>query len=151
MAKEHYSSRYFCSPLLLTSKQTLRLGQLIEDHMAKEHYYIRLLFTSFAHFEANVATRSADRRSHGKGTLLIRLLFTSFAHFEANVATRSADRRSHGKGTFRIKILLFTSFAHFEANVATRSADRRSHGKGTLATSSKIPIKNFFDILIRCL
>ena len=93
----------------------------------------RLLFTSFAHFEANVATRSADRRSHGKGTLYTILLFTSFAHFEANVATRSADRRSHGKGTF-IKILLFTSFAHFEANVATRSADRRSHGKGTLLT-----------------
>ena len=34
--KEH-SSRYLCSALLLTSNETLRLGQLIEDHMAKKH------------------------------------------------------------------------------------------------------------------
>ena len=28
---------------------------------------MKVLFTSFAHFEAKVATRSADRTSHGKG------------------------------------------------------------------------------------
>jgi hypothetical protein len=28
---------------------------------------MKVLFTSFAHFEAKVATRSAHRRSHGKG------------------------------------------------------------------------------------
>ena len=59
---------------------------------------MKVLFTSFAHFEAKVATRSADRTSHAKGIFLSTVLFTSFAHFEANVVTRSADRISHAKG-----------------------------------------------------
>ena len=66
-----FTTRRFCSPLLLTSKQRLRLGQLIEHHMAKEYSSRTVLFTSFAHFEAKVATRSADRTSHGKGIFTI--------------------------------------------------------------------------------
>src|SRR3954462_5293766 len=85
-----------------------------------------VLFTSFAHFEPNVATHSHHRTSHHKRTFLIRLLFTSFAHFEPNVATHSHHRTSHHKRTFLIR-LLFPSFAHFEPNVATHSHHRTSH------------------------
>ena len=60
---------------------------------------MRVLFTSFAHLEANVSIHLPIRRSNGKGTLLIRVLFSTGGRFEANVATRSADRRSHDKGT----------------------------------------------------
>src|SRR5271163_3831064 len=103
MAKENFILR-FCSPLFPTSKQRFRLGQLIEDHMAKENFILnQVLFISFAHFEAKVATRSADRRSHGKGKFHFEVLFTSFPHFEAKVPTRSADRRSHGKGKFHFE------------------------------------------------
>ena len=90
--------------------------------------------TSFAHFEAKLATRSAAPTSHGKGIFLTIVLCTSFAHFEAKLATRSADPTSHGKGIFLI-ILLCTSFAHFEAKLATRSPDPTSHGKGIFLSS----------------
>jgi hypothetical protein len=36
MANEHYIAQ-FCSALLLTLKETLRLAELMEDHMANEH------------------------------------------------------------------------------------------------------------------
>ena len=49
------------------------------------------LFISFPHFQAHVATRTADGRSHGEGTLKNMSLYTYFTHFEVNVATQSVD------------------------------------------------------------
>ena len=62
-------------PLHVTSfaKQSLRLGQLIRHHMAKEYssalFCAPLLLTSKQSF----ATRSADPTSHGKGIFLMPL------------------------------------------------------------------------------
>ena len=67
---------------------------------------INRLFTSFAHFEANVPILSADSGSHDKGTLCTTVLFSCRSHLEADIGTRSADTRSYGKRTFIIKRLL---------------------------------------------
>jgi hypothetical protein len=46
MASKHYSENY-CSPLLITSKQTLWLALLVEDHIANEDGWHVALFRSF--------------------------------------------------------------------------------------------------------
>ena len=70
------------------------------------------VFTLFASCPANVATKSAHRKSHAKATFIMILLLTTFAHFKANVATRSLYRRLHGKKTVKI-FLLFTCSPYF--------------------------------------
>ena len=95
------------------------------------------MFTSFAHFEANVATRLADRRSHRKGTFIKILVFAFFVHFRAKFVTRWGDRRSHGKVSL-LRRLMFTCFAHFDGNIVTGSSSRRSHAKGALCSCSEV-------------
>ena len=53
-----HSARDSSSPPLVTSKQTLQLAHLTLTSHHKRTFCRILIFTSFAHFEANLATRS---------------------------------------------------------------------------------------------
>ena len=108
MANQH-SWRIFCSPLLLTSKQTSPLDHHIAGCMGtKQSKYsscspVHLICSC----PANVATKSPGRKSHGKATFILILLFTTFAHANANVPTRSSYRSLHSKKTVE-SVLPFT-------------------------------------------
>ena len=118
MPHEH-SSEHFSSPLWLTHKQTLPREPQPTSH-ATRTFLITLLFTSLAHAQTNIASRtSTNITCH---TNIPHQHFSSplwLTHKQT--LPREPQPTSHATRTFTKK-LLFTSLAHAQTNIASRTS-----------------------------
>ena len=112
---------------------------------------MKLLFTSFDHFETNLLTHSHQPSSQLQRTFIKTFLFNCLNHCETNLLTHSQQPSSHRQRTFNIK-LLFTSFDHFETNLLTHShhpsSPRRRFGLNTCVTNQLFIHKHAFNLLL---